>query len=72
MTSRRSFLVGAAALIVTAPSIVRAESLMPVKLFDAGETIGEYALSKRWRFALFGDRIFRYNNTKWEEIGTWR
>lgn len=38
IASRRSFLVGLGAGLVTAPSIVRAASLMPVKLVDWGAT----------------------------------
>lgn len=41
-TSRRSFLVGAAATLITAPAIVRAASLMPVKAMPTLLTLEDY------------------------------
>jgi hypothetical protein len=66
--SRRGFITGLISFAVTAPAIVRATSLMPVKLMEPELTIeqllrrriadAERVMQERIKTILYGDRYF--------------
>ena len=75
LLARRSFIAGVGASMICAPAIVRAASLMPVRLFDAGTTLVLPPPVPSMQFSLIiGERTILLNavvensTALWEEV----
>lgn len=57
ISSRRSFLVGLGAALITAPAIVRAGSLMPVKYYGDRVIVADPMLTSPYSWYLLGSMV---------------